>query len=317
MNQEHQEQGGDFEIASRIHSYELAYKLQMSAPELLDFKQESQKTLESYGIDRSETRPHGTNCLLARRLVERGVRFVMLMHASWDHHSNLDSGLRNMTAATDRPVAALLQDLKQRGLLDETLVVWGGEFGRTPLSELRRLDDPTNIGRDHHPDGYSMWMAGGGIKPGQVIGRTDELGLKVVEDRVHVHDLQATILHSLGLDHTRLTYRHQGSRFPADGYRGRGREEDAGVGWGTEHDTTPDLRRTRRGSYGSRGRVRTYPGLSPEDWLRELASPKRERRYRLADLIAQCDSTAALSDEDREWLDFPNVAPDSRDLVRR
>ncbi len=213
LNQEHQEQAGDFEIASRIHSYELAFKLQMSAPELLDFKQESPKTVESYGLDRDETKAYGTNCLLARRLVERGVRFVMLMHASWDHHSNLESGLRKMTAATDRPVAALLKDLKQRGLLDETLVVWGGEFGRTPLSELRRPDDPANIGRDHHPDGYSMWMAGGGIKPGQVIGRTDELGLKVVEDRVHVHDLQATILHSLGLDHTRLTYRHQGRDF--------------------------------------------------------------------------------------------------------
>jgi hypothetical protein len=213
LNLEHQEHSGDFEIASRIHAYELAFKLQMSAPELLDFKQESPKTIESYGLDREETRSYGTNCLLARRLVERGVRFVMLMHASWDHHSNLESGLRKMTAATDRPVAALVNDLKQRGLLDETLVVWGGEFGRTPLSELRRPDDPSNIGRDHHPDGYSMWLAGGGIRPGHIVGRTDELGLKVVEDRVHVHDLQATILHSLGLDHTRLTFRHQGRDF--------------------------------------------------------------------------------------------------------
>ena len=213
LNQEHQEQTGDLEIAARIHSYELAYKLQTSGPELLDFSAESPKVVESYGIGAEETRAYGTNCLLARRLVERGVRFVMLMHASWDHHSNLVGGLRKITAATDRPVAALLADLKQRGLLDETLVVWAGEFGRTPMSEIRRPDDPTSIGRDHHPNGYSIWMAGAGIKPGQVVGRTDDLALKVVEDRVHVHDLQATILHLLGMDHTRLTYRHMGRDF--------------------------------------------------------------------------------------------------------
>ncbi len=213
LNREHQEQTGDFEIASRIHSYELAYKMQMSGPELLDFSKEKPAILESYGVNREETKAYGTNCLLARRLVERGVRFVMLMHASWDHHSNLEGGLKKITAATDRPVAALLKDLKQRGLLDDTLVVWGGEFGRTPMSEIRRPDDPTSIGRDHHPNGYAMWMAGGGIKGGQVIGRTDDLALKVVEDRVHVHDLQATILHCLGMDHTRLTYRFQGRDF--------------------------------------------------------------------------------------------------------
>jgi hypothetical protein len=225
LNQEHQEQTGDFEIASRIFSYELAYKLQMSGPELLDFSRESPAVMESYGVNRDETRAYGTNCLLARRLVERGVRFVMLMHASWDHHSSLESGLRKITAATDRPVAALLADLKQRGLLDETLVVWGGEFGRTPMSELRRPDDPTNIGRDHHPNGYSMWLAGAGIKAGQVVGRTDELGLKVVEDRVHVHDLQATILHLLGLDHTRLTYRHMGRDFRLTDVEGEVRQK--------------------------------------------------------------------------------------------
>ncbi|MCS7026033.1 MAG: DUF1501 domain-containing protein [Bryobacteraceae bacterium] len=213
MNLEHLERTGDLEIASRIHSYELAYRMQMSAPELIDFSQESPQTLEAYGLNNEKTRAFGANCLLARRLVERGVRFVLLMHASWDHHSGLAKGLPRMCEATDQPAAALLKDLKQRGLLQETLVIWGGEFGRTPLSEIRRPDDPDSIGRDHHPNGYSMWMAGGGIKAGFTIGKTDELALQVVEDRIHVHDLQATILHCLGMDHTKLTYRHMGRDF--------------------------------------------------------------------------------------------------------
>lgn len=213
MNQDHQERTGDEEIASRIHSYELAYKMQMSSPELLDFSKESPETLAMYGVDKPETKAYATNCLLARRMVERGVRFVMLMHASWDHHSGIVAGLKKQCGATDQPAAALIKDLKQRGMLDETLVVWGGEFGRTPMSEIRRPDDPASIGRDHHPNGYSIWMAGGGIKGGQVVGRTDDLALEIVEDRVDTHDLQATILHTLGLDHKRLTYRHLGRDF--------------------------------------------------------------------------------------------------------
>lgn len=213
LNEEHLEKTGDAEIASRIHSYELAYRMQMSAPELLDFSKESPETLKMYGVDQEVTKAYGTNCLLARRLVERGVRYVMLMHASWDHHSALSNGLKTKTRETDQPATALIKDLKQRGLLDETLVVWGGEFGRTPMSEIRRPDDPNSIGRDHHPNGYSMWMAGGGIKGGQVIGRTDDLALNIVEDKVHVHDLQATMLHLLGIDHMKLTYRHLGRDF--------------------------------------------------------------------------------------------------------
>jgi uncharacterized protein (DUF1501 family) len=213
LNEEHLDKTGDAEIAARIHSYELAYRMQMSAPELLDFSKESKSTLDLYGVEKKETKAFGTNCLLARRLVERGVRYVMLMHASWDHHSGITKGLRNMTQATDQPAAALIKDLKQRGLLDETLVIWGGEFGRTAMSEMRRPDDPDSIGRDHHPNGYSLWMAGGGIKGGQTIGKTDELALSVVEDKLHVHDLQATILHCLGLEHTKLTYRFRGRDF--------------------------------------------------------------------------------------------------------
>ncbi len=210
LNQQHLEKTGDAEIASRIHSYELAYRMQMSAPELLDFSKESAQTVESYGINNDKSKAFGTNCLLARRLVERGVRFVMLMHASWDHHSGLAKGLPQKCLETDTPATALVKDLKQRGMLDDTLVVWGGEFGRTSMSEIRRPDDPNSIGRDHHPNGYSIWMAGGGIKGGQVVGRTDELALNIVEDKVHVHDLQATMLHCLGMEHKRLTFRHQG-----------------------------------------------------------------------------------------------------------
>jgi hypothetical protein len=204
---------GDMEIASRIASYELAFRMQMSGPELLDFSKEPQNVLDMYGVNTEPTRPFATNCLLARRMVERGVRFVLLMHASWDHHSEINKGLDKNCRITDQPVAALIKDLKQRGLLDSTLVVWGGEFGRTPMSEIRRPEEAGNAGRDHHPDGYSMWLAGGGIKGGQVIGKTDDLGLRIVEDPVHVHDLQATILHCLGVEHTRLTYRYMGRDF--------------------------------------------------------------------------------------------------------
>jgi uncharacterized protein (DUF1501 family) len=213
LNEAHLADVGDPEIAARIQSYELAYRMQTSAPELLDFSKESKETLEMYGVGKEPTNQYATNALLARRMVERGVRFVLMMDASWDTHTNLNSALKKKTQATDQPVAALLKDLKQRGLLDETLVVWGGEFGRTPISEIRNTSDPENAGRDHHPSGYSMWLAGGGIKGGQVIGETDELGFTITKDKVEVHDLQATILHCLGFDHTRLTYRHMGRDF--------------------------------------------------------------------------------------------------------
>jgi hypothetical protein len=213
LNEEHLDDSGDREIASRIHSYELAYRMQASGPELLDFSKETPATLNMYGVNQPETRVFGTNCLLARRMVERGVRFVLLMHASWDHHSEINKKLPEQCAATDQPSSALIQDLKQRGLLEDTLVVWAGEFGRTPMSEIRRPEEAGNAGRDHHPDGFSMWLAGGGIRGGQVIGKTDELGLTIEEDKVHIYDLQATILHCLGLDHKRLTYRHLGRDF--------------------------------------------------------------------------------------------------------
>ncbi|HWD98919.1 MAG TPA: DUF1501 domain-containing protein, partial [Bryobacteraceae bacterium] len=171
------------------------------------------ETLEMYGVNKDPTKPYATNCLLARRLVERGVRFVMLMHASWDDHTNINKKLKKNCDITDQPAAALIKDLKQRGLLDETLVVWGGEFGRTPMCEIRNPSEADNAGRDHHPVAYSMWMAGGGIKPGQVVGKTDDLCFHIDEDPIHVHDLQATLLRTLGFDHTRLTYRYMGRDF--------------------------------------------------------------------------------------------------------
>ena len=202
---------GDPEIATRISAYEMAYRMQSSAPELIDLSAESQQTLEAYGAEPGKV-TFANNCLLARRLVERGVRFVQLYHTDWDHHGNNDTHLGEPLDArcqeTDQPAAALVKDLRQRGLLDDTIVIWGGEFGRTPMGEPRDL-----IGRDHHVDGYTMWMAGGGIKPGQTIGATDELGYYAVEDPVHVHDLQATILHLMGLDHLKLTYKFQGRDF--------------------------------------------------------------------------------------------------------
>ena len=202
---------GDLEIASRIHSYELAYRMQSAGPELLDFSSEKKDTLDMYGVGEEPTHPYATNCLLARRMVERGVRYVMLVHASWDDHQEIDKKLKKNCDITDKPVGALLTDLKQRGLLDDTIVVWGGEFGRTPLGQLERVDEAA--GRDHHPNCFSIWMAGGGIKGGQVVGKTDEIGLNIIEDPVHVHDLQATLLHCLGLEHTKLTYRHMGRDF--------------------------------------------------------------------------------------------------------
>jgi hypothetical protein len=224
LNRAGLERVGDPEIASRIASYELAYRMQAAAPELIDLSGESAATRAAYGLDRSDPdiRSRGggpgtyqsfaTNCLLARRLVERGVRFVNIVHASWDHHSNLDNELRFNAGMADQPVAALIRDLKQRGMLDETLVVWGSEFGRTPLGENRPGRD-ANTGRDHHPFAFSMFLAGGGVRGGQVYGRTDDIGWGVVENPVHANDLQATLLHLFGLDHLRLTYRFQGRDF--------------------------------------------------------------------------------------------------------
>ncbi|MBI5282834.1 MAG: DUF1501 domain-containing protein [Candidatus Solibacter usitatus] len=213
LNQERLTDTGDMEIASRIQNYELAYRMQTSAPDLVDLSKEPAHIREMYGIDDPVTKQYGTNCLLARRMVERGVRFVLMMDASWDQHSNLNKGLKRNCDRTEKPAAALIKDLKQRGLLDSTLVVWGGEFGRTPMVEIRNASDPDNAGRDHHPLAYSMWLAGGGIKGGTVVGKTDDIAFNIVEDKVHVHDLQATMMHCLGFDHTKLTFRHMGRDF--------------------------------------------------------------------------------------------------------
>lgn len=197
---------GDPEIATRIHSYEMAFRMQSSAPELMDLAGESKETLDMYGAAPGKP-SFANNCLLARRLVERGVRFVEILHEAWDQHGNLVHDLRQNCLDTDQACAALIRDLKQRGMLDETLVIWGGEFGRTPM--VQGGDD----GRDHHPNAFTMWLAGGGVKPGITLGETDDFGFNAVRDRVHVHDLHATILHLLGFDHTRLTYRFQGRDF--------------------------------------------------------------------------------------------------------
>ena len=222
LNQSQLSTSQDPEIASRIQAYELAFRMQAAAPELIDLTREDAKTLDAYGVNRKEPektsfrggganvyKQFSTNCLLARRLVERGVRCVTLMHASWDHHSNLGPEISYNAGMLDQPVAALVQDLKQRGMLDETLVICAGEFGRTPLGENRN-GRTNNTGRDHHPYGFSLWMAGGGIKGGQVYGQTDDIGWAPVEDPVHINDLHATILHQFGFDHLRLTHDFKG-----------------------------------------------------------------------------------------------------------
>ncbi|MBM4074074.1 MAG: DUF1501 domain-containing protein [Planctomycetes bacterium] len=195
---------GDPDTVARIQSYEMAFKLQTSAPELMDLSHESKETLELYGIKDPKESTYARNCLLSRRLIERGVRFVQLFHENWDHHGDLTNRIKQSTQETDKASAALVKDLKQRGLLQDTLVIWGGEFGRTPMVQ------GGNDGRDHHNRCYSMWLAGGGVKQGHVHGETDEFGFNVVRDPVHVHDLNATLLHLLGIDHAQLTYRFQG-----------------------------------------------------------------------------------------------------------
>ena len=215
LNQKRYEAVGDPEIQTRIASYELAYRMQTSVPELMEIGQEPEHIQKLYGIEPGKV-SFANNCLLARRLVERGVRFVQLYHHGWDHHGQVamgsithDTGLKTRCMETDQAAAALIKDLKDRGMLDETLVVWGGEFGRTPMNE-----HPGKYpGRDHHPYAFTMWLAGGGIKPGITVGETDELGYEIVEDPIHVHDLHATILQLMGLDHTRLVYRFQGREF--------------------------------------------------------------------------------------------------------
>lgn len=196
----------DPEIATRLHSFEMAFRMQSSAPELMDISREPKPILEMYGA-RPGKPSFANNCLLARRLIERGVRFVELFHEAWDQHGNLVKDLKKNCRDTDQACAALIKDLKQRGLLEDTLVIWGGEFGRTPMNQ------GGNDGRDHHPNAFTLWLAGGGIKPGITFGESDELGFNAVKDKVHVHDLHATILHLLGFDHTKLTYRFQGRDF--------------------------------------------------------------------------------------------------------
>ena len=202
----------DSRLSARIDSFELAYRMQTAAPEAFHLAGETAETGRLYGLDQPATETFGKQCLLARRLIERGVRFVQLYHTTggfqpWDQHSNLKAGHEKNSLATDRPIAGLLHDLKQRGLLDDTLVIWGGEFGRTPARE------GTADGRDHHPFGFTMWLAGGGVRGGMTYGATDEFGWDAIENPVHVHDLHATILHLLGLDHERLTYRFAGRDF--------------------------------------------------------------------------------------------------------
>ena len=210
---------GDPEIATRIASYEMAHRLQTSAPELMDLSQETAETLALYGCTPAEA-SFARACLLARRLVERGVRFVTIYHEGWDGHSDVAGNVRGNCEKTDRASAALVTDLRRRGMLDSTLVVWGGEFGRTPMVEASAVLGRSK-GRDHHPNAFTMWLAGGGIRPGVTHGATDELGFHVAADEVHVHDLQATVLHCLGLDHERLTFRHAGRDFRLTDVHGR------------------------------------------------------------------------------------------------
>lgn len=210
LNASHLAKVGDPEIDTRIAQYEMAFKMQTSVPDLVDFTKESKATIERYGPDALNKGTFANNCLVARKLLERGVRFVQLMHSGWDQHGNLFTQLENQCKDTEGPSAALVKDLKDRGMLDDTLVIWGGEFGRTPFGQ----GDPASPkGRDHFGRAFSWWMAGGGIKPGTVFGQTDDFGWNVIKDPVHVHDMQATILHLCGIDHTRLTFRYQGRQY--------------------------------------------------------------------------------------------------------
>ena len=211
LNRKHADAYGDPEIQTRISQYEMAYRMQTSVPDLMDLSKEPESTFEMYGPESRKPGTYASNCLLARRLAERDVRFIQLYHRGWDQHNDLPRDLALQCRGTDQPTAALITDLKQRGLLKDTLVIWGGEFGRTVYSQGKLTE--ANYGRDHHPRCFTMWMAGGGVKAGTVIGETDEFGYNIVSDGVHVHDLQATVLHCLGVDHTRLTFLFQGRHF--------------------------------------------------------------------------------------------------------
>ena len=211
MNELKLDEFGDPEIATRISQYEMAYRMQSSVPELTDLSSEPESTFEKYGPDSRKRGTYSANCLLARRLAERGVQFIQLFHRGWDQHTELPKGIRAQAKDTDQGTAALIQDLKERGMLDETLIVWGGEFGRTVYSQGRLTED--DYGRDHHPRCFTIFMAGGGVKPGMTYGETDDYSYNIVKDPVHVHDLQATMLHLLGIDHTKLTFKYQGRHF--------------------------------------------------------------------------------------------------------
>ncbi|QQS48866.1 MAG: DUF1501 domain-containing protein [Acidobacteriota bacterium] len=211
LNRKNAEDYGDPEIASRIAQYEMAFRMQTSVPELTDLSTEPESTFERYGPDARKPGTYAANCILARRLAERGVRFIQLFHRGWDQHGNLPRQIRNQSRDTDQPTAALIQDLKERGMLEDTLVVWGGEFGRTVYSQGKLTAD--NYGRDHHPRCFTIWLAGGGVKPGLTIGETDDFSYNITRDPVSVFDLNATILHLMGIDHTRLTYKYQGRDF--------------------------------------------------------------------------------------------------------
>ena len=205
------EKTGDPEINSRIAQYEMAYRMQISVPELMDMSDEPDHIFDLYGPDSRDPGSYAANCLMARRLAEKGVKFIQLYHQGWDQHGNLPSGIKYQSKNTDQASAALIKDLKQRGMLDDTLVIWGGEFGRTNYSQGKLTQD--NYGRDHHPRSFTIWLAGGGIKPGISYGQTDEFGYNIVRDEVHVHDLHATLLHLLGVDHERMTFKHQGRQY--------------------------------------------------------------------------------------------------------
>lgn len=211
LNELELERFGDPETAAKISQYEMAYRMQTAVPEIMDTSKESEDIIRLYGPDCLVPGTYAANCLLARKLSENGVRFIQLYHQGWDQHGNLPSEMRGQAMDVDQPSAALITDLKQRGLLDETLVIWGGEFGRTNYCQGKMTAD--NYGRDHHPRCFTIWMAGGGVRPGMVYGETDELGYNIVKDPVHVHDFQATVLHLLGLNHEQLTYKFQGRRY--------------------------------------------------------------------------------------------------------
>jgi hypothetical protein len=219
LNEEKLQESGDPEIEARIAQYELAFRMQTSIPELTDLSSEPAHVFEMYGKDSKTPGKYGYNCLLARRLAERGVRFIQLFHQGWDQHGNLPKQIRAQCRDTDQPTSALLTDLEQRGMLDDTLVIWGGEFGRTVYSQGGLTNK--SYGRDHHPSCFSMWMAGGGIKGGTTFGKTDEYSVNVAENGVHVHDMQATILHLMGIDHERLTFKYQGRHFRLTDVHGR------------------------------------------------------------------------------------------------